>query len=156
MGAGRRPASRPAPSRGLSKEVPVMPAGRKSLGIEELVARLPGSPVAQERLRVLLANIAGQISVDDACAALGIEESWFFELKHRSLERWLEAVEPERAGRPPAGPPSPEQARIAELEQRNRQLELELEAARLRAELAREDVSRPASGAERAAKKAKW
>jgi hypothetical protein len=111
--------------------------------------------VAQERLRVLLANIAGQISVDDACAALGIEESWYFELKHRSLERWLEAVEPERAGRPPAVPPSPEQERIAELEGRNRQLELELEAARLRAEMARGDVPRSASGAERTAKKAK-
>ena len=69
-----------------------MPAGRKPLGIEELVKRLPGSPGAQERLRVILANIAGQISVREACVALGIEESWFFELKHRSLERWLDCA----------------------------------------------------------------
>ena len=78
-----------------------MPAGRKPLSIEELVGRLPGSPIAQERLRVILANIAGQIGVSEACAVLGIEESWFFALKHRSLQRWLEA--PSRS--PPGGGP---------------------------------------------------
>ena len=131
-----------------------MPAGRKPLGIEELVERLPGSPVAQERLRVILANIAGQISVSDACAALGIEESWFFELKHRSLQRWLEALEPELAGRRSAAPPSPEQEQIVELEERIRHLELELSAVQLRADLARAGRSGPAAGGGSAAKKA--
>jgi len=131
-----------------------MPAGRKPLGIEELVERLPGSPVAQERLRAILANIAGQISVSEACAALGIEESWFFELKHRSLKRWLEALEPELAGRRSAAPPSPEQEHIVELQKRIRRLELELSAAQLRADLARAGRSGPAAGGESAAKKA--
>ena len=131
-----------------------MPAGRKPLGIEELVERLPGSPVAQERLRVILANIAGQISVREACVALGIEESWFFELKHRSLERWLEAMEPELAGRQSAAPPSPEQEQIVELEERIRHLELELSAAQLRVDLARAGWSGPVAGGESAAKKA--
>jgi hypothetical protein len=130
-----------------------MPAGRKPLSIEELVNRLGGSPVAAQRLRVILANVAGQISVTEACAALAIEESWFFALKQRSLQRWLEALEPEPAGRPPAAPPSPEQEQIRTLEARIRQLELELSAARLRAALEQSGRPRPVSGRKRAAKK---
>jgi hypothetical protein len=132
-----------------------MPAGRKPLGIREQVDRLPGSPVAKERLRVVLANLAGEMSTKDACAALEIEESWFFELKHRSLERWMEAMEPETPGRRPAPAPTAEQPTIAELEERNRHLELELEAARLRAELARAGMTRSSKSTERAAKKAR-
>ena len=49
-----------------------MPAGRKRLVIDELVERLPGSPVAEERLRVILANIAGQIGEG---ARRGVPES---------------------------------------------------------------------------------
>jgi hypothetical protein len=119
-----------------------MLAGRKPLGIEEQVERLSGSPAALERLRVILANFAGQISVSDACAALGIEESWFFELRQRTLQRWLEALEPEPAGRRPAPPPSPEHQRIAELQARIGRLELEKDAAELRAELARASMTR--------------
>jgi transposase-like protein len=119
-----------------------MPAGRKPLGIPEQVDRVPGSPVAKERLRVILANLAGEMSAQDACAALGIEESWFFELRNRSLARFAEAMEPETPGPRPAAPETPEQQRIAELEQRNRQLELHLEAARLRAELAAAGMTR--------------
>ncbi len=63
-----------------------MPAGRKPLSIADQVDRLAGSPVAKARLRVILANLAGEINIADACADLGIEESWFFDLKHESLE----------------------------------------------------------------------
>jgi hypothetical protein len=127
-----------------------MPVGRKPLEIDALVERLGGSPVAGERLRVLLANIAGRMTAREACAVLGIEESWFFELKQRSLKRWLDALEPERAGRPPAAPPSAERSRIAELEERVRQLELELAAARLREDLAQAGRSRTSGAAKKA------
>ena len=120
----RRQRSRPARSRGPITEGDAMPAGRKPLAIEELVEHLPGSPVAQERLRVILANIAGQISVSEACTALGIQESWFFELKHRSLQALAgSAGGTEPAGRRPAATPTPEQEQIAELENRIRHLE---------------------------------
>ena len=113
-----------------------MPAGRKPLSIAEQVDRLEASPVAKERLRVILSNLAGAMSVSEACAALGIEESWFFELKHESLEHWVGAMEPAAPGPRPAAPPTPEQERIADLEAQVRRLELELKGARLRAELA--------------------
>ena len=130
-----------------------MPAGRKPLGIREQVDRLPGSPVAKERLRVVLANLAGEMSTRDACAALGIEESWFFELRHRSLERWSEAMEPERPGHQPAAEETAEQQRIVELEARVRDLEFELEGTRLRTELARAGMTQRRPSPERAAKK---
>ena len=131
-----------------------MPAGRKPLTIAEQVDRLPGSPAAKGRLRVILANLAGEIGVADACHELGIEESWFFDLKHESLERWVRTLEPGSPGRPPKGELTPEQQRIAELEKRARRLELELKAARLREELARKGLSRPKARGKHAAKKA--
>ena len=132
-----------------------MPAGRKPMSIADQVDRLAGSPVAKARLRVILANLAGQINVADACADLGIEESWFFDLKHESLERWVKTLEPGSPGRPPAGEQSPEQQHIAELQARAERLELELKAARLRAELARAGVSRSQPQVKHAAKKAR-
>ena len=132
-----------------------MPAGRKPMSIADQVDRLAGSPVAKARLRVILANLAGQINIADACADLGIEESWFFDLKHQSLECWVKTLEPGSPGRPPAGEQSPEQQHIAELQARAERLELELKAARLRAELARAGLPRPKPQAKHAAKKAR-
>jgi len=128
-------------------------AGRKPLSIPDQVERLPGSPLAKERLRVILANLAGELSPTQACAALGIEASWYFALRHRALERWVEALEPEPPGRRPAAPPRPEPERIAELEQELQRLELELKAAHLREELALARGPRPAASAATAAKK---
>src|SRR5262245_41475695 len=118
-------------------------AGRKPLSIPDQVEWVPGSPLAKERLRVILANLAGELSPSQACAALGIEESWYFELRHRALGRWVETLEPEPAGRRPAAPPLPEHERIADLEEQVERLELELKAAQLRADLARVRSSRP-------------
>ena len=44
-----------------------MPSGRKPQGIEQ-VELLPGSTVAKQRLEVFLANVAGRLSVAEACA----------------------------------------------------------------------------------------
>ncbi len=46
-----------------------MPRGRKPLGIDQ-VDRVSGSPLAKERLRVILANIAGEMCIEEACGAL--------------------------------------------------------------------------------------
>jgi hypothetical protein len=131
-----------------------MPAGRRPLSIDDQVNRVSGSPVAKARLRVILANLAGQISVGDACAALEICESWFFELKQQSLQRWATTLEPQSPGRRPSVEKTPEQARISALEEQVRQIELELKAAQLREELARKGLSRRQAQVRHAAKKA--
>lgn len=120
-----------------------MRRGRKPMGIEQ-VDRVPGSPLAKDRLRLILANIAGELTIEDACDALGIEASRLFDLKRRCLANWVELLEPKTAGRKP-GARSVEQARIDELETRIARLELELKAARLQEELARVTSSRRAT-----------
>ena len=112
-----------------------MRRGRKPLGIDQ-IDRVPGSPLAKERLRVILANIAGELTIEGACEALGVEASRLFDLKRRCLEDWVELLEPKTPGRKPAER-SAEQARVDELETRIARLELELKAARLQEELAR-------------------
>jgi len=76
-----------------------MPAGRTPMGIEQ-VDLLSGSEAARQRLGVLLANVAGALSVEEACAALGLHKSRFFELRKQWLQQSVEALEPEPAGRP--------------------------------------------------------
>jgi hypothetical protein len=76
-----------------------MSAGRKAHGIEQ-VERLPGSTVAKQRLEVFLANLAGRLSVAEACAQLGLHESRFFELRKRWLEDSVASLEPQLPGRP--------------------------------------------------------
>jgi hypothetical protein len=126
------------------------------MSIADQVDRLEeGSPVAKTRLRVILANLAGQISVADACAELGVNESWFFELKRESLNRWAATMEPGTPGRHPSAEQSPEHQQIAELEGRVRQLELKLKGAELREELARHGLARPKGQSRHAAKKAR-
>jgi hypothetical protein len=63
-------------------------------------------------------------------------------------------MEPGLPGPRPAAT-TPEQEQIAELEARNRRLELELKAAQLREKLAREGLSQPKAEGQRAAKKAR-
>jgi Helix-turn-helix domain len=81
-----------------------MPAGRRPMGIEQ-VELLPGSAAAKLRLEVMLANLAGELSVEQACAALGLHKSRFFELRKRWLQESVESLEPEPAGRPAGSVP---------------------------------------------------
>ena len=108
--------------------------GRKPLGAEH-VTQLAGSETACERLSLIMRALAGELSVPDACAALGIGESRFHQLRQEALQGALEALEPRPTGRPPQ-PPAPGAARIAVLEQELRECKWELQACRIRLELA--------------------
>jgi len=124
-----------------------MTAGRKPQGIEQ-VELLQGSTAAKRLLKVLLANLAGELSVADACAALGLQESRFFELRRGWLEESVAALEPQRPGRPSVRNPE----RVTVLQERVEQLQWELRVSRLREELASLALPRP-NQARRAPKK---
>lgn len=115
-----------------------MTAGRKPQGIEQ-VELLPGSAAAKRLLKVLLANLAGELSVAEACATLGLHESRFFELRRGWLEESVASLEPHKSGRP-ANPDGP---KVTALEQRLEQLQWELRVSRLREELASLGLPRP-------------
>jgi hypothetical protein len=106
--------------------------GRKPSG-PAAVARLPGSPLARQRLQVVLETLAGTCRVHEACTRLGLSEQRFDQLRTQVLQAGLDSLEPRPAGRPPRPVPADDvqalQARVAELE-------IELRAARVRAEIA--------------------
>jgi hypothetical protein len=100
-----------------------------------LAERVGASASAQERLKVLLETITGDKTMDQACRALGIKKTRLFKLRGRALEAAAAALEPQPMGRPSLAADA-EAARIAALEERVRELEVELTAARVRVELA--------------------
>lgn len=108
--------------------------GRKPLG-PALVEHLDGSANAKERLELILATIAGQVSVVAAAERLGISEAMFYKLRTRVLQLSLANLEPKPIGRP-AQRESEAAAQSAELAQRVAELERELSAQTVRLELA--------------------
>ena len=109
--------------------------GRKPGG-PQIAERLEGSPVAKQRLEVILETIAGRLTVPEACQQLGIGESRFHELRNQTLQTTLDALEPRPPGRP-AKPTSPEQAEAEELQAELRRLHAELNTAQTQLSLAR-------------------
>lgn len=109
-------------------------AGRKPLG-PALVAHLDGSPTAKQRMELILATIAGRISVVHAAKLLDISEARLYELRMRVLQSGLEELEPKPVGRPPQRPSPAEQER-AQLAERVAELEGELRAQQVRLDLA--------------------
>ena len=110
----------------------------------EFVHKLNGSASAQERLKVLLETLAGQRRIGEACDRLGISEPRFDQIRIDSLQAALSALEPQPAGRRPQ-PTVTDEAEVERLRQRVAQLEGELHAALVRAEIA---VALPQVGTE--------
>ena len=106
--------------------------GRKPSGAAA-VERLPGSPQARERLRVVLETLAGTCRIGEACARLGLSEQRFDQLRTQVLQAGLNSLEPQPVGRPPRAVPA---ADVAVLEARIAALEIELRAAQVREEIA--------------------
>ena len=100
------------------------------------VDKLDATPYARERLRAVLDTLAGELSIEEACQRLGIGETRFYKLRDYLLQQAAEAAE-QRAPGPKAAEHDPQDvAHISELEQQIADLKIELEAARLRTELA--------------------
>lgn len=100
-----------------------------------MVARIDAAAIAKERARVILENFQGSMTVAQACAKLGIEESQFHALRNAGLRGLVEALEPKPRGRPPALADEKD-VRIAQLERAMVELKADLKAEALRGELA--------------------
>jgi hypothetical protein len=108
--------------------------GRKPIGVQ-LVEHLDGSERAKSRLKAILETLSGERSIPDACEELGIQESMFHRVRSEVLQTALSRLEPRPLGRPPQRPP-PRDLRVAELEEENLRLHIELKASEVRRELA--------------------
>lgn len=103
---------------------------RSELGC--LLADLPASEEARQRLEVIVETLLGQIRVAQACEGLRIGRTRFQDLRKRVLEAALGALEARPAGRPRRPRPPSTRARDA---LRARIVEIEGELARTKAEL---------------------
>jgi transposase-like protein len=101
-----------------------------------LVQSLEGSELSKDRLEVILETIAGERTVSEACAALGVSETRLHELRARALEGALANLAPGQPGRPRQAAPDAKDQIIGQLEAEVRELRLELRASLVREEIA--------------------
>jgi hypothetical protein len=94
----------------------------------------------------VLETVAGRCRVQQACARLGIGAARFQQVRAELLQAALASQEPRPPGRP-ALAPAAAAAQLAALQARVAELELELQAARAREEIALV-LARGASGGE--------
>ena len=105
---------------------------RPTKGVEHVDA-LAGSAESRRRLKLVLETIAGERTVESACVELAISPARFAQIREEALCGALLALEPRAPGRPAAPVPDPE---VARLRAENRELRRELEASRIREEIA--------------------
>lgn len=105
---------------------------RPGLGLGH-VESLEGTEQARRRLRCVLATLSGDLTVEQACLDLGISPARFAEVRKEALAGAVAALEPRAAGRPAGPAPA---AELVEAQERIRRLERELEASRIREEIA--------------------
>jgi transposase-like protein len=107
--------------------------GRKPPG-PEIVERLQGPDEAKERWQLILETLTDRRRVREAARRLGISVQRFHVLRTEALQGGLDAL----MARPPGRPrqeTTPEQQRIAALEQELENLRQELTASRVREEI---------------------
>ena len=101
----------------------------------ELADNVEASEQARRRLKVILQTIAGELSIPEACAQLDIGEARFHELRTEWLQFAVKGLEPKPLGRPAQTTPE-QQDEIARLRRQKADLELYLQAARVREQIA--------------------
>ena len=110
-----------------------MARGRPIIGVD-LIERLDGPRAMRRRVRIVLATIAGSLTIAQACAELGVGRTQFHALRWRVLDGALEALRPRPRGRPRHRPL--ESAEVQQLQARIRELEDALKTTALRSEIA--------------------
>ena len=76
-----------------------MRTGRPPLG-PALVDGLEGGELERERLKAMLATLAGSMTIEQACESVGLGRTRFLELRERALGGALQALAPGVPGRP--------------------------------------------------------
>lgn len=107
--------------------------GRPPLG-SKIVDTLEASDHAKERLRAILQSVEGR-PIAELCAELGMERAYFHRMRTSALQTTVESLEPKTTG-PKPKVTDPRDERVATLEAELTRLRLELEATRIRAQLA--------------------
>lgn len=99
------------------------------------VDKLPYSETARQRFQCIVQTLNGKLRVLEACALLGISEPRFEQLRQQVVEGSLAGLEPRQGGRK-AKVPSPEEAKIQQLQAENARLRQEMQVRKTREEIA--------------------
>jgi hypothetical protein len=94
-----------------------------------------GSEMAKQRLAVILQTVAGEKTVDQACADLGMGPAAFYKLRDRTMQDALRSLEPRPVGRPKKVEPA-DAKKLQALQEELFRLKFELQASRIREEIA--------------------
>jgi transposase len=95
-----------------------------------------GPDEEKRRLKTVISMLAGGTSAEEACLSLGIERARLYEIVETAMTGALAALRPRPPGRPPRPTPSEESKAIVSLEAKVEDLEIALEAAEIREQLA--------------------
>jgi hypothetical protein len=110
-----------------------MARGRPRAGLR-LIDQVAAPRTARRRVRVVLATIAGELSITEACTALGVRRTRFFALRQQVLRGAVDAVVARPRGRPRQHAEA--HAEVRDLQAQVRELELALRTTLLRSEIA--------------------
>ena len=111
-----------------------MSRGRHPLG-PDLVDTVDGPDEAKRRFKVILETLAGRRTITEACVELSISEAAFHKLRKQAVACAVEGLAPRPVGRPRKDA-DPEARRLQELEAQVFELKKDLQAARIREEIA--------------------
>jgi hypothetical protein len=101
---------------------------------KRLIENLEGEAAVKNQLETILDVLAGRKTVSDACAELGVSEATFHRMKDKVLIGAAEALIPKAAGRPSTPDDLPSD--VKELKRQLLMARIELEASRVREEIA--------------------
>lgn len=113
--------------------------GRPPWG-SKLVDNLEGSPLAKQRLRLIVQTLQGERTVGDAARELGCNEARFYAMRQRTLQEAVQGLEPRKPGRKPKEV-DPKDEKIAELTGELERTRASLHKLDLRLELAGAGIS---------------
>ena len=108
--------------------------GRKPPG-PEFVHRLQGPRPAKQRLEVILQTLTGKLGVKQGAAQLGMSPQQLHLLRDQSLQGALDALAPRPVGRPRRTPAAAQEV-IDALQRDNARLQRDLDASRVREQVA--------------------
>ena len=109
--------------------------GRYPAGLDECIDELDGTAEEKQRLHLILDTLVGEARLFESCAALGIGETRFRQLRRLVFQGALDALKRKTPGRP-SQTTTGNAPEVAELQRRLADKELELQEMLVREEVA--------------------